>query len=151
MSETIEEPPTENLSRPIDLAYLEFVDRKASWAEAFSRLNLGVSPVGTTFDVDSFDSDTEAKAHRRSPVRPAPLTYYMPYPRPIAAIVPVPWKPESEYDAYDVLLVLENILSNISDLPYLEEVTEITIDHDLSELEDFASDTEEMPPLEEVI
>ena len=47
--------------------------------------------------------------------------------------------------------MLEDILSNISDLPYLEEVTEITIDHDLSELEDFASDTEEMPPLEEVI
>ena len=47
--------------------------------------------------------------------------------------------------------MLEDILSNISDLPYLEEVIEITIDHDLSELEDFASDTEEMPPLEEVI
>ena len=41
--------------------------------------------------------------------------------------------------------MLEDILSNISDLPYLEEVIEITIDHDLSELEDFASDTEEMP------
>ena len=27
-------------------------------------------------------------------------------------------------------------------------VIEITVDHDLSELEDFASDTEEMPPLE---
>ena len=150
MSETLDEPPTENLSRPIDLAYLEFVDRKASWAEASSRLNSGLSPVGTTFDVDSFDSDPEAKAHRRIPVRPPPLTYYMTYPRPIAAIVPVPRKPESEYDAYDDLPVLEDILSNISDLPDLEEVIEISIDHDLSELEDFVSDTEEMPPLEDV-
>ena len=62
MSETIiDEPPTENLSRPIDLAYLEFVDRKASWAEASDRLDSGLSHVGTTFDVDSFDSDPEAK------------------------------------------------------------------------------------------
>ena len=148
MSETIiDEPPTENLPRPIDLAYLEFVDRKASWAEASDRLDSGLSPVGTTFDVDSFDSDPEAKAHRRIPVRPPPLTCYMPYQRPIAAIVPVPRKPESEYDENDGLPVLEDILSNISDLPDLEEVIEITIEHDL---EDFASDTEEMPPLEDV-
>ena len=30
------------------------------------------------------------------------------------------------------------------------EIIEITIDNDLSELEDFVSDTEEIPPLEEV-
>ena len=140
MSET---KPTENVPRQIDLAYLEFVDR----------LDSGFS-VSMTIDVSWFDSDPEAKAHRIIPVRPPPLTHYMPYPRPIAAIVPVPRKPESEYDENDDLTVIEDILSNISDLseledfashteemPPLEEVIEITIPHDLS-------DTEEMPPLE---
>ena len=50
--------------------------------------------------------------------------------------------------------MLEDILSNISELPDLEDVDneliEITIDNDLSELKDFVSDTEEMPPLEEI-
>ena len=50
--------------------------------------------------------------------------------------------------------MLEDILSNISELPDLEDVDNelivITIDHDLSELKDFVSDTEEMPPLEEI-
>ena len=147
MSET---KPTENVPRQIDLAYLEFVDRKTSWAEASYRLDSGFS-VSTTIDVSWFDSDPEAKAHRIIPVRPPPLTHYMPYPRPIAAIVPVPRKPETEYDENDDLPVIEDILSNISDFPDLEEVIEITVDHDLSELEDFASDTEEMLPLEEVI
>ena len=75
-------------------------------------------------------------------------------PRPIAAIVPVPRKPESEYDSNDDIPVLAEFVSNLSELPDLEdfdnEIIEITIDNDLSELEDFVSDTEEIPPLEEV-
>ena len=134
MSETNDEPPpTENLPRPITLAYLEFADRKVSWAEAYYRLDSGFSPVGTTIDVDVFDSDPEAKVHWIIPIRPPPLTCYMPYPRPTAPIVPVPRKPESEYDSNDVL---EDILSNLSELPDLEdvdnEIIEITINNNES-------------------
>ena len=80
------------------------------------------------------------------------LTCYMPNPRPIAAIVPVPSKPE--YDSNDDMPVLEDFVSNLSELPDLEdfdnETVEIEIDNDLPELEDFVSDAEEIPPLEEV-
>ena len=101
-----------------------------------------------------FDPETEAKLQRTIPIRPPPLPCYMPNPRPIAAIVPVPGKPESEYDSNDDIPVLADFVSNLSELPDLEdfenEIIEISIDDDLSELEAFVSDTEEIPPLEEV-
>ena len=82
------------------------------------------------------------------------LTYYMPNPKPIAAIVPVPLKPESEYDSYDDLPVVEDFVSNLSELPDLDdfehETLEIESDNDLPELEDFVPDSDEIPPLEDI-
>ena len=78
----------------------------------------------------------------------------MPNPRPIAAIVPVPRKPESEYDSYDDLPVLEDFVSNLSELPDLEdfenETLEIESDSDLPEVEDFVSDTDGIPLLQDI-
>ena len=99
-----------------------------------------------------FDPETEAKLQRTIPVRPPPLTYYMPNPKPIAAIVPVPLKPE--YDSYDDLPVVEDFVSNLSELPDLEDfehdTLEIESDNDLPELEDFVSDSDEIRPLEDI-
>ena len=70
MSET---NPTEHVPRQVDLAYLAFVDRQISWAEASYRLDTGFSPVGTTIDVSWFDINPEAKANQIIPVRPPPV------------------------------------------------------------------------------
>ena len=59
---------------------------KVSWAQAYDRLVMGYSPVCTTIDVSPFDIETEARLQRTTPIIPPPLTYYMPAPRPIAAI-----------------------------------------------------------------
>ena len=71
MSEINDGTPHEEIQpRPIIVEYLAFASRKVSWVQAYNRLVMGYSPVGTTINVSPSDPETEARLQRTTPIIP---------------------------------------------------------------------------------
>ena len=105
---------------------------------------MGYSPVGTTIYASRFD---DARLQMTTPIRPP---FNILYARPQVDCRNRTSKPESEWDSYADMPVLEDFDSELSDLPELEdfdnELRELeAFDNDLSELRYFVSETDELP------